>query len=96
MPNAPVERQFEKDVVEILSDLTADWDQGLSGPLGPNTSVVGDLGFESLDVVYLVTAIEDRYGRQDLPFEELLMTDGRLVDDLTVNQIADFLSKHIG
>jgi acyl carrier protein len=46
-------------------------------------------------VVYLVTAIEQRYGRRDLPFEQLLMVDGRYVDDLTVTQIAEFLQKNI-
>lgn len=88
--------QYEKDVIEILSDLTADWDDlGLNGPLGPNTAVVAELGFESLDVVYMVTAIEERYDRRDLPFEQLLMVDGSYVSDLTVKQIAAFLREQI-
>ncbi len=88
--------QYEMDVIEILSDLTADWDDlGLNGPLGPNTAVVAELGFESLDVVYMVTAIEERYDRRDLPFEQLLMVDGSYVSDLTVKQIAAFLREQI-
>jgi acyl carrier protein len=56
---------------------------------------VAELGFESLDVVYLVTAIEERYDRRDLPFEQLLMVDGSYVSDLTVKQIAQFLREQL-
>jgi acyl carrier protein len=90
-----MEGQFEQDVIDILNNLTADWDTGLSGSIGPDTSIVADLAFESLDVVYLVTAIEERYERRDLPFEELLMVEGRYVDDLSVKQIAQFLRAHV-
>ena len=88
--------KYEKDVIEILTELTADWDDlGLNGPLSPETAVVAELGFESLDVVYMVTAIEERYDRRDLPFEQLLMVDGSYVSDLTVKQIANFLREQI-
>jgi acyl carrier protein len=76
----------------MIRELTADWDTGLES-FTTQTSIVGDLGFESLDVVYLVTAIEQRYGRRDLPFDQLLMTEGRYVDDLTIGQIAAFLQR---
>lgn len=97
MSRLNTEQQYEQDVIEILSELTADWDDlGLSSPIGSATTIVGDLGFESLDVVYLVTAIEDRYGRRDLPFEQLLMTGGAYVVDLSVQQIAQFLQQSLG
>jgi acyl carrier protein len=86
--------QFESDTIEMIGELTADWDTGL-GSLTRETAIVKDLGFESLDVVYLVTAIEQRYGRRDLPFDQLLMTEGRYVDDLTIGQIAAFLQRHL-
>src|SRR6476661_604824 len=95
-PAALAPRSYEADVIEIVSELTTDWETGLSGPPGAETRIVADLGFESIDVVYLVTAIEDRYGRQDLPFEQMLMVEGRFVDDLTVAQIAAFLRRNIG
>lgn len=94
MPPATVNEQYEKDVIEILKELTADWDDlGGGGALGPDTGIVADLGFESLDVVYMVTAIEERYARRDLPFEQLLMVEGSYVTDLTVRQIAQFLQQ---
>jgi acyl carrier protein len=97
MSSASVAEQYEKDVIEILGELTADWDDlGLNAPIGPDTAIVAELGFESLDVVYLVTSIEERYGRRDMPFEQLLMVDGSYVTDLTVKQIAQFLQEQIG
>jgi acyl carrier protein len=95
---APVtaNEQYEKDVIEILKELTADWDDlGGGAALSPETGIVADLGFESLDVVYMVTAIEERYARRDLPFEQLLMVDGSYVTDLTVRQIAQFLQQNM-
>ncbi len=97
MTGSPTEQKFEQDVIAILSELTADWDDlGLSGGINSETVIVGDLGFESLDVVYMVTAIEDRYARRDLPFENLLMTNGAYVADLSVRQIAQFLEQNVG
>jgi acyl carrier protein len=87
--------QYVQDTIEMLQELTSDWDTDINGQISATTSIVNDLGFESLDVVYLVTAIEQRYGRRDLPFEQLLMVDGRYVDDLNVTQIAEFLQTNI-
>ncbi len=96
MTSGATEQKYEQDVIAILSELTADWDDlGMSGSIGPETAIVADLGFESLDVVYMVTAIEDRYGRRDLPFEQLLMIDGAYVADLSVRQIASFLCESV-
>lgn len=85
---------FEK-MVGIVKNMTADWDTGYSGEIGPDTRLIADLGFESIDVVHLVVAIETAFGRSDLPFEELLMRDGRYVDELTIRDAVSFLEKHL-
>jgi acyl carrier protein len=82
-------------VVRIVSDMTTDWDLDLSGGIGPETLLIADLAFESIDVVQFVVALEERFGRRNLPFEKLLMVDGRYVDDLSVAQVADFLHDHL-
>ena len=87
---------FENETIAILRDLTSDWDTELDGDITRTTSIVGDLAFESIDVVHLVTAIEQHFQRSDIPFEQLLMVDGRYIDDLTVSQIAAFLQRHMG
>jgi acyl carrier protein len=83
------------DVVLILSEMTSDWDLDFSGGIGPQTLLIADLAFESIDVVQLVVALEERFGRRDLPFEQLLMSDGRYVDDLSVAQVVDFLVSQV-
>ncbi len=81
---------------EILEDMSRDWEVDYAGGIRPETRLIADLGFESVDVVQLVAAIEGHYGRRDFPFAELLMRDGRFVDDLRVGEIVDFLVAHPG
>jgi acyl carrier protein len=88
--------QLDKEAIlgpvrEILEDITQDWDLDCSGEISSQTRLIADLAFESIDVVMLIVAIEERFGRKGLPFENLLMVDGRYVDDLSVQQMVDFL-----
>jgi acyl carrier protein len=84
-----------QDVVATLEEMVSeDWDVAPSGPIGPDTRLVADLQFASIDLVALLSDVEELYQRRDWPFEELLMVDGRYVDDLSVGQIADFLYAH--
>jgi acyl carrier protein len=83
------------DLIEMLKDLTSDWDTGFSGEITGETLLMGDLAFESVDVVHLVVAIQERYGKQNIPFEKLVMENGRYVGDLQVSRIADFLKTQI-
>ncbi|MGH8549675.1 MAG: acyl carrier protein [Methylococcales bacterium] len=84
-----------QSVIKILTEITSEWDTGFAGGISETTTLVNDLGFESIDIVYLLSAIEQHYGRRDFPFEDLLMEDGRHVDDLRVSQIVDFLTKQM-
>jgi acyl carrier protein len=86
---------FVSDLIEMLRDLTSDWDTDFAGELSGTTRLIADLAVESVDVVHLMVAIQERYGRPDVPFEDLLMVDGRYVTDLRVEQIAAFLAEHI-
>mgnify|MGYP002134556015 CR=1 FL=1 len=82
----------EKHLQELLADFTIDWDNEFEGTMGRDTRLLADLHFESIDIIQLVVAIEEMVGRRKLPFDKLLMKEGRYVDDLSIGQIADFLS----
>jgi acyl carrier protein len=82
-----------KQLVETLEDMTSDWDIEFSGKIGEQTMLVGDLAFESIDVVHLIVTLGQTYEEKDLGFERILIEDGRYVSDLSVAQIADFLVK---
>jgi acyl carrier protein len=88
------ETEFERDVMTMIAEIV-DWEVELDRPLGAATRLIGDLGFQSLDIVMLIIAIEGRYARQDLPFDELLTVDGDYVPDLTVAEVAAFLALHV-
>jgi acyl carrier protein len=80
-------------LVGILEHMTSDWDLDEDSPIGPQTLLVADLGFESLDVVEFAMQVRDAVQRSDLPFEELLVADDRYVEDLSVGQVADFVGE---
>jgi acyl carrier protein len=81
-------------IVEALEEMTSDWDLDLAEGIGRETRLIRDLSFESVDIVELVVAIEQAYNQRNIPFEKLLMVDGRYVDDLSVGQVADFVAAY--
>ncbi len=83
--------QILADLLEMITRLAGDWEY--SGEVTADTYLLGDLGFESLDLVVLGTAIQERYGR--LPFAELLAEIGqRAVQDVTVGELVTFINDH--
>lgn len=95
-----MEESFTQDrilasLVDILRDMTSDWDIDFSGEIDARTKLVGDLGFESIDIVQLVVAIQEHFRRRTLPFEELLMRDGMYVQDITAGDTAEFLFRRL-
>lgn len=83
-------------IVAIIEEMTSDWDTSFEGQIGAETRLIQDLEFESIDIVQLTVAIETRFDRRDLPFEELLMAEGRYVDELSLGEVAEFVAKQLG
>ena len=71
----------------MLQDMNADWDTDFSSPIGPDTRLVDDLGFESIDMVQFIVAIEERFQRRGLPWEKIIMNNGRYVDDINIGDL---------
>ena len=84
-----------RDLVGILENMTGDWQLDYEGGITDQTLLIADLGFESIDVVQLIVALEEHYQRRDLPFGLLLMSDGRYVTDLRVGAAIDFLVEYL-
>jgi acyl carrier protein len=82
-------------LVALLEDFTQDWDHEFEGSMNRDTKLLADLGFESIDIIQLVVAIEEDITKKKVPFDKLLMKDGRYVDDLSIGQIADFLAGYL-
>ena len=84
--------EVTRTIVNIIEDLTQDWGLELDAPIGPETLLVDDLEFASVDIIQLCVAIEEHYDQNKMGFQDLLMVDGRYVDDLKVGQFADFVT----
>ena len=87
------ERKIESELIELLKEITEDWEIDEIEIL-PSTKIVEDLGFVSIDIIQLVVAIEEHF-QQKLGFNELLMKNGRYIDDLGVEEIAKFVEKKV-
>lgn len=84
---------YVQKLIALLEDFTQDWDTGLEGAMTRDSRLLADLSFESIDIIQLIVAIQEDILGAKLPFEKLLMKDGRYVDDLSIGQIADFIAQ---
>jgi acyl carrier protein len=81
--------EIRERVLSVLTDFVADW--GVEERITPASRIVEDLEFDSIDVIQLTVALERELGSRKIGFQDLLMRDGRYVDDLSVGQIQEFL-----
>jgi acyl carrier protein len=80
-------------ILHMLGELMQDWDY--AEPVGPESLLFTQIGFESLDAVVLCTAIQEHY-QTPMPFAELLAELGEKQRDMSVNELADFVDTHLG
>lgn len=86
------------DLIRIIENMAGDWEMGFAGEIGPGTYLVEDLAFKSIKMAQMASSIGEHFKNNDLPFQELIMPDGpdgRVVNDLLVSEIADFLYTHL-
>ena len=89
----PTRQEIQKYILGRLEELAHDWDY--SRTVGPETLLVSDLGFESLDLVVLGTALQEHYGTQ-MPFAEFLAEIGqRPSRDVSVSEMVDFVNRSL-
>ncbi|MBS0559577.1 MAG: hypothetical protein JSR21_05935 [Proteobacteria bacterium] len=94
IPGAVAAGRTLASVVATIENIIRDWD--LDQPVEAGTRLVADLGFESIDLIQMAAALEQEFGRPNFSFADLLIVDGRYVDDLTVGQICEALDLHMG
>ncbi len=81
-------------VIATLEDLMQDWE--IEEPIGPETRVVADLGFESIDLIQMIGALERAFRQRGGALVDMLVANGRYVDDLSVGEITDGIAVRIG
>ena len=70
-------------VYEKLRALLAEQMDTSVEEITPDTNIIDDLGADSLDVMELLTALEDEF--------DLVITDDRVRELYTVKEVADFI-----
>jgi phosphopantetheinyl transferase/acyl carrier protein len=88
----PSRQQIQDYLLQKMVELTQDWDY--AEPVGPESKLFTELGFESLDAVVLCTAIQEHY-QTPMPFAELLAEIGQQQRDLSINELTDFVNTHL-
>jgi len=85
--------QILNDVLQLLRGVARDWE--FEGEMGADTRLFADLAFESLELVVLGAAVQERFN-QTFPFPEFFASIGqREVRDLTVGEWVDFIESHL-
>jgi acyl carrier protein len=79
-----------EELITLVSDMTQDFEIEFESALGPDSRFGADLEFESTDVVELIDTIETHFQRRAIPFDKLILKDGRYAD-FTIRELADFL-----
>jgi acyl carrier protein len=88
------ESEVLSDVLTIVKDLTSEFEFEFSGAIGPDSFFVADLDFKSTDVVELVVVLETHFQRRKLPFQNLVLKNGKYAD-FSVRELAAFLHKQL-
>ena len=79
-----------EELLDLVKDMTRDFEIEFESEIGPESRFGADLEFESTDVVELVGSIEERFQRRHIPFDKLILKDGRYAD-FSIQELADFL-----
>ena len=82
-------------VISVLNEMTQEWELDDVEKIDLNTGLMGDLAFESIDVVQLAVTLEEHFEANGLPFEGLFMRDGDYVDEILVSDVVKFLQENL-
>ena len=86
--------EIMKDVTDILTELLTEWETQFGAGIGPETLLGADLSLGSIDIVRLISEIQQRYAYQAIPFQELFIRGDEIIQDLRVAELVDFLYRH--
>ena len=81
---------IDRLVIALVEQIARDLHGEIEDPVTPDTRLIADLGFASLDFVRLIVDIEERLQRK-VGFHDLLMPNGRYVGDLAISRFTDFI-----
>lgn len=84
--------KIEPAIISIINTLIEEWEIDIEEEINPETRLIEDLGFSSVDFVELFVRIEEQFQRK-LGFHQLIMAEDKYVDDLSLQQLINFIEK---
>jgi|ERR1041385_368415 acyl carrier protein len=87
------ETQIRSEITQLLQETINTWNLGEES-IHDDTRLIGDLGFASVDLIHLMASIEMRFHRK-FPYDEIIIRDGQYVDDITVLELINFVSRNL-
>lgn len=81
-------------VYDILNEFAEEWgldDLELTG----ETTLKTDMGFESTDIMQLFLGIQEAFPSIKIPFQNIIMNNGKFVEDLSVQQVIAFVNTEV-
>ena len=88
-----MKQEIDATILSILEKMTEEWEL-LDDSIRLEDKLIENLGFGSVDFVQLFVAIEDKF-QQKLGFHDLIMAEGKYVDDLSVSEIVAFVESKL-
>lgn len=86
----PTTTPIKATVLKLVEEMVEDWDLGLEDPISLEDKLIEDLSFSSVDFVQLFVSIEKQCQKK-IGFHDLLMPDGKYVDDLSIAEITNYV-----
>ena len=85
---------IQSTVADIIIEMLGELDLESEEPIDSSTRLIADLGFASVDFIQLIVELESHFQRK-FGFHDLIMPDGKYVDDLTVSELVSFIQSRL-
>jgi acyl carrier protein len=82
---------IQEEIISLIEETVQAWELELDQPIESATKLIEDLSFASIDFIQLIVAIEEHF-EQKLGFHDLLMPNGKYIDDLSVAELVSFIN----
>ena len=89
----PDRAQITETVIATVTNITQDWN--LSADVRPETRLISELGFTSMDAIDLFAMLDIAF-HSKLPFEQFAVVgaNGEYRQEFTVAEVAEFVDTH--
>ncbi len=86
----PTLEQVQTEVINLVEEISKTSTHGSDNEITPQTKLVEDLGFSSMDIIHLLASIDMRF-RRKLKYDLFFRRTDQLVQDFSIAEIADFI-----